>query len=419
MLRLLLALLALVLALPAQAQGGDVITARAQDVAAVIRGEKAYAEVFAPSFVQAVPEAQFAALTAQLRAQMGAFTGVASVTPTGEPGKATLSLRFADAVVSGPMQLEPEAPYRVAGLLLNDVRPVADNGETALQLLQGLPGTTALRMARLDGTQVLAAHNADRQLAIGSTFKLYVLAALSRAVARGERQWSDVVELDQRSLPSGQLQDWPQGAPITLHSLATMMIAISDNTATDQLISVLGREAVEAELIASGHAAPGATLPMMTTRELFALKLGDEGLLQRYAAGSEAQRRAILAGLADAVPDVEQVNAVFGGGPHHIGVEWFASAEDIAGVQARLVEDPVARAILGINLGMDRSHFAAWEWAGYKGGSEPGVLNLSWVLRDSEGAWWSLVVTWNNPDAAISEMQLVGIAGQALEELQP
>ena len=51
-------------------------------------------------------------------------------------------------------------------------------------------------------------------------------------------------------------QDWPKGAPVTLHTLATLMISISDNTATDQLIAIVGRDAIAEELRASGHAEP-------------------------------------------------------------------------------------------------------------------------------------------------------------------
>jgi beta-lactamase class A len=419
MIRLLLTALALVMPLTAWAQEASVIEQRGQDVAAVIRGEKAYDEVFAPVFVNAAPEAQFNALTAQLSDELGEFVGLAAVEPEGPPGAATISLRFATAIASGPLQLESEAPYRIAGLRLNSIRPVAVDGQTALQLVQDLPGTTALYLARLDGRQVLLDHNATAQLAIGSTFKLYVLSALVQSIARGERRWDDVVPLSVRSFPSGQMQDWPAGSPVTLHTLATMMVSISDNTATDQLMQVLGREAVEVELRASGHADPDAALPMMTTRELFLLKLGAEDTLTRYGSGSQAQRRGILAGLQDATLDPALIQTVFGNGPHHIDVEWFASAQDIAAVYRRLAADPVASAILAINPAMDRGRFGPWTFAGYKGGSEPGVLNFSWLLRDAAGAPWVLVMTWNDPAANVSEARLIGLAQQVLAETTP
>jgi hypothetical protein len=413
----LFALLALPLA--ARAQDEAVLTRRGEDVAALIRGEIAYDQVFGPAFVNAVPEAQFDALVTQLSGQMGDFVGLESVVPEGSPGAGTISLRFATAIASGPLQLEAAPPFRIAGLRLNAFRPVAANGESTVDLVSALSGTTTLYLARLDGSQVILDHNGDRQLAIGSTFKLYVLSALVQSIARGERKWEDVVPLTERSFPSGQMQGWPPGTPVTLQTLATMMISISDNTATDQLMQVLGRDAVDAELRASGHAQPSATLPTMSTREMFLLKLGPEEQLTRYAAGNEAQRRAVLAGLDDGQLDMALMQQVFADGPHHVDVEWFASARDLAAVYRRLAGDPVASAILGINPGIDRATFGPWTFVGYKGGSEPGVLNLSWLLRDPAGQPWVLVMTWNDPAANVSETRFIGLAQQVLAESRP
>lgn len=416
---LLAFLVLLTLPFSVRAQSEEVLRQRADDVAAVIRGDKPYEEVFAPVFVNAVPQSQFEALTGQLRDQLGPFNGSAQVEPGATPGSGIISLRFRDAVASGPIQLEDAAPWRVAGLRINSVRPVLAEGQTALDLVQGLPGITSVYLARLDGTRSLVAHNPDAQLAIGSTFKLYVLSALVQAMARGEREWDDVVQLTARSFPSGQMQDWPQGTPVTLQTLATMMIGISDNTATDQIMQVLGQPAIEAEVFASGHSQPEATLPMMTTRELFLLKLGPVEQLARYAAADVATRRTILAGLAGRELDMDQMQAVFADGPHHIGVEWFATARDLAAIYRRLADDPVASAILAINPGMDREQFGAWTFAGYKGGSEPGVLNFAWMLRDSTGAPWILAMTWNDPAENVSEARLIALAQQVLAENQP
>lgn len=417
MIRLFLALAALLtFASPASAQDLAVLEQRAEDVAAVFRSEAVYSEVFTPEFVAAVSPQQFEALKEQLAAQMGSFVGLEGVEPGSAPGSGQISLRFERALVGGPMQLEGTAPYRVAGLLLNDIAPVNDEGLSLEERLQALPGTTSILFARIDGSEVLTSHNADRQFAIGSTFKLYVLSALSQSIGRGERQWSDVVELTERSFPSGQLQTWPKGSPLTLHTLAAAMISISDNTATDQLIAVLGRDAVEAELRASGHSDPAATLPFLTTRELFLLKLGADEGLEAYRTAPADQRRAMLAALQDSDLDMVDIQRVFAGGPRFIEIEWFASAEDIARVYARLARDEVAREILAINLGMDRARFDAWDYAGYKGGSEPGVLNFSWLLRDAAGQDWVLAMSWNDPAAAVSEMQFLGLAQAALTE---
>src|SRR6185436_600599 len=101
----------------------------------------------------------------------------------------------------------------------------------------------------------LVERDGDQALAIGSAFKLYVLGALARDVAEGKRHFDDTLRLEQRwmSMPSGKLQKWPVGTPLTLASAAALMISESDNTATDHLLFTLGRERVEAMLREMGN----------------------------------------------------------------------------------------------------------------------------------------------------------------------
>lgn len=413
---LALAAMLLLVPMPALAQSDEAVIQRAEDVVSVLKGEMAYEEVFHETFVNAVPEARFVSINTQMEAQLGPLVGLEAVEHSGNPGEATISLRFEQAIASGPMRLAGEDPHRIAGLLLNAIEPINEDGLTALEQIQALPGTTNILFARLDGSQVLAEHNAEGQLALGSTFKLYVLSALSQSIARGERDWSDVVELSERSFPSGVMQNWPEGSPVTLHTLALQMISISDNTATDQLMAVLGRDAVEAEVAASGHSDPSATFPFMNTREMFLLKLSQDEALADYAAASADVRRASLEALEDRELDMSQISSVFSGGPRFIEVEWFASPRDIARVYARLAADPVAREILAVNKGMPDTHFSGWDYVGYKGGSEPGVLNFSWLLRDEDGDFWVLTMGWSNPEETVSEIRFLGLAQQALRE---
>lgn len=57
---------------------------------------------------------------------------------------------------------------------------------------------------------------------------------------------------------------------------------------------------------------------------------------------------------------------------------------------------------------------ANWDYIGFKGGSEPGVLNLTWLLRDKAGAWHVLTLGWNNPAASLDQGALEGIAQRIL-----
>jgi len=62
---------------------------------------------------------------------MGPLVGLEGVEHSGETGAATISLRFEEAIMIGPLRLSPRRPHKIAGLLLNDVRPVAGEGLSA------------------------------------------------------------------------------------------------------------------------------------------------------------------------------------------------------------------------------------------------------------------------------------------------
>ncbi len=114
-----------------------------------------------------------------------------------------------------------------------------------------------------------------------------MLDALAQAVASGKVSWAQrlTVTSQVKSLPSGTLQDDRDGTTLSVQQVASDMISISDNTAEDMLIGLLGRPAVEPATRASGMADPALDIPFLTTRELFVLKLDDwPKLAQRYLA---------------------------------------------------------------------------------------------------------------------------------------
>lgn len=410
----------LVAILPAAAFAQDAqqstrLEQRAEDIVAAMRGKAVYEEVFADAFTGAVPEAQFAAIQAQIEAQFGPMVGVESVEAV-TPAGARIAIRFERGLATGSFTLEAGEPYEVTGFLLNELRPIGDTAAQWLEDIDALPGQTGVLVTRQGEENPVIAHNAEQRFAIGSTFKLYVLSALARSIAEGEREWNDVVSLTERSFPSGQLQNWPLGSPVTLQTLATLMISNSDNTATDQLIAVLGRDAVEAEVIASGHADPQATFPFLTTRELFVLKSGDEIIRDEYLAADTAWRRQALQSLEGVDREMDAVLAAFTGGPNTIEIEWLASPTDIARLFQRIVAigDDTALSIMGVEDALTPAMREEWDYVGYKGGSEPGVLNLSWLLRDAQNDWTVVTLSWNNPDDTVDHSTLEMLAMRAV-----
>lgn len=402
---------------PADAEAATALEARSLQVVALLNGEVQPEAIFTASFRAAVADAHVRALGTRLTAQFGRAISVSTLLPR-EGTSAAFEIRFERGLAKGRITIAPAEDDRISGLLISqtDALAVADDSPDQIAAdLAALPGAVNAWFGPL-GTAPVIAQDINTPLALGSAIKLYVLAALAEDVRAGRSKWADVVPLTEKSYPSGQLQDWPKGAPLTLHTLASLMISVSDNTATDQLVAVLGKPRILKLMRDSGHSNPAANEPFLTTRELFVLKTLSRETLDQWSRGPAAARAEIAARLAAANPSLEEVNAAFANGPKALGIEWFASPADLARLYAhmRRTADPAAFDILGINPSATGSVKANWRAIGFKGGSEPGVMNLTWFLTDAEGRDWLLTLGWNNASAVLDEGRLEAIAQRIL-----
>jgi len=403
---------------PAQDPLAAAATSRATQVLQVIQGSAKPEDVFAPSFLQAVPVSQLQAVIKQLTDANGAAQSIESLAYKGN-GAASLTIRFEKARVEAAMQLSGDAPYQVAGFRITGGETIGDTPDKIVADIEALHGRASIGVYALDPggpRPIFESRAAGEQFAIGSTLKLYVLSTLAHEIKAGKRHWTDVVKLGAPSLPSGQMQSWPAGSPVTLHTLASMMISISDNTATDNLIRQLGRKQVEAELHASGHSEPSRDIPFLMTIEMFGLKASDPARIAEYAAANDEEQRALLDKGPFAVGNIDLVKLA-GPAPKAIDtIECFASNRDIARIFARLrdANDPGAMAILSINKAIPDQMAGKWAYVGYKGGSETGVLNLSWLLQDRQGRWFVVSASWNDTAAPVDENQLLGLGIRAI-----
>ena len=391
------------------------LDAGAQTLVTVLNGKAVAEEAFTAGILAAVPYPQIKAVADNLTGQFGPATGVEAIEQV-TPNAGIVTIRFERALALFQVSVDPADGNRMNGLLVQEVTPIGDTPEKIAAELAALPGSVNAWFGPLDGGAPVISLAPDTRLALGSTFKLYVLAALAEDIRAGKRRWDDVVPLKVKSYPSGKLQDWPEGAPLTLHTLAGLMISISDNTATDELIDILGRARILKLMKDSGHGDVAVNDPFLTTRELFLLKGGDRTQLETYRTGDGTARRAVLAGIGARPLSLNEVNAGFAGGPVALDVEWLASPRDLAGLFAhmRQTADPGAFPIMAINPSATPSIKEQWDYIGFKGGSEPGVLNLTWLLRDRGGAWHMLTLGWNNPEASVNERALEGIAQRIL-----
>lgn len=293
---------------------------------------------------------------------------------------------------------------------------------TPSELLAGLaelPGEWSFALWGLDADGAfetrLEASSGDPVAPLGSIFKLYVLAELARQVAAGELDLEQTVAIDEelKSLPSGVLQDREAGTELTLRELAELMIRISDNTATDHLIRVVGRERIEQHLAEYRSSVPERNTPFLTTREMFLIK-GCGGSVREAVFGAKrlrdvaplwtdaatAQRRAWLEALRAEVSDVEpeplRSRMLMNYGPAtldpaHAAIEWHARADDIVALLAdaqrgELVDAETSRIFNELYAAGQRLYFRPGvAETGFKGGNETGILALSMRVTDGFG----------------------------------
>jgi beta-lactamase class A len=385
---------------------------------------------FSPDFLAQVPASSVAALAKQLRDAFGAVGAVEQVTAV-SPWQARFRLRYEKAIAPVEIAVAPAEPHQITQLLIRPpVTLQAPRTEASVEAvaatLAALPGKAGILFARLDkdGPLPLAAANADQAFAIGSEFKLVILAELVRAITAGERRWDDMVTLDGTPLPGGLYAQRPPGTAVSLRELAGRMISVSDNSATDILLRRLGREKVEAMLSTVGIARPEGMRPFLGTLEAFKLKGVDGGALgQRWTAADEAGRRTLLAEAVARTPSSAIDEKLFATGkPLQIeAVEWFASPADMVRVMDWLrhhtESGPAAeaRALLAQNPGVGREAAARWQYLGYKGGSEPGVIAMTFLLQAKGGDWYAMSASWNDPAAVVDDARFAALMTRAVE----
>lgn len=408
--------LALALLVPtmAQAQEGTPVAVedspalqkRADGIVGVLNGAVPLEAYFSDGFLKTVPPERFTTIANGLAQQYGrAERLVAFRAETPYSGTATIAFARAEGRVQ--ITLEPMAEGRVSGFWASDFKISGDTPEQIINEIILLEGQTSVGIYELGGTapRLIAGHDSDRSLAVASQFKLYILAELGAQFAAGKRNWSDVVTGHRPSFSSPETQNWPQDAPVTLHTLATWMIASSDNGATDTLVALMGREAIEARIRAAGHARPDDMTPLLSTVETFALKMPvNDALRARYLAANDAAQRQIIDTHADGLTLSQIQSHAFAGSPLHIDtVEWFASAQDIARLMQGFtgLDATTARTIMAVNPGIAPAAAQRWRYLGYKGGSESGVFAMGFLVQHRDGRWLCIQGAWNNTSAPV------------------
>lgn len=319
----------------------------------------------------------------------------------------TVVLLLASALLAGDPQAAAEAAPAE--------RLTREQVEAQIQThLDKLPGHSGMLWTELtdEGPVVKYGRHEQERFAVGSTFKLFILGALADEVNAHRRRLDDTMLLDPRWIgpPHSEMSDWPMGSPVTLNTLALKMISISDNTATDHLLHLLGRRRVERQMAVMGHQHPEWNRPLLFTREMAMIR--DKVVPEReeqYRKLDEAGRRKFLDGIAD-VRDYEKLD--FDTRSYDVA-EWFARPVDMARALDWLRrntgdDQPAAllRAVMAVEtkLEYDREQ---WPYVGFKGGSEDRLIAGNWLLRHRNGRWYTFHLYWNSPDEDVTEKAMI------------
>lgn len=364
----------------------------------------------APEFAGRVGASALLALVTDLRAQLGGvvLTGIEAM----DDDEIIATTRAADGR-SWRIALTSRAaaPFEVSALLF---RPAIDldlprptNWDELYALLGAVSPEATFLAARVFSDRCVprAELAATDQRPVSGTASIWTLAATVDAIVAGTTSWEAELASSDR----------------TLFEAAEQAFANADLAAADELLEHVGRAAVEQAMVDWFHSAPHLNLPFLRFEELFVLKGVRAGELSAgWAAATEAARRERLAAITpDDVGAVREWTQPFA--VEEVG--WFASQLDLCRVMAAMhdraeTDDNAAviRHLLSQNPGImfDQN---VWSYAAYRGGSEPGVLQLTWLLEDTSGGRWFVGVNFTDPSAAIDANLAVTAASWAVDLL--
>ncbi len=114
-------------------------------------------------------------------------------------------------------------------------------------------GKVSLFAKNLD-TGAIYEFGGDDRVPTASTIKIAVLIEAYARVAEGKAKWTDelVLTKEKKVGGAGILQEFSDGLRLTLRDAVTLMMVLSDNTATNLVIDVLTSDAVNARMDALG-----------------------------------------------------------------------------------------------------------------------------------------------------------------------
>ncbi len=150
----------------------------------------------------------------------------------------TLAPLAGTLLMISPCRAQTDRPKGLAGLQAH-----------VAELALSFPGTIGVYARNIEtGGEIT--YKSDERFPMASVYKIPIMVQVFREVDAGRLNLTDRMELTEadKRLGSGLFSYMTPGLKPTLHDLLTMMIVVSDNTATDKLLGIVGAQNVQAML---------------------------------------------------------------------------------------------------------------------------------------------------------------------------
>jgi hypothetical protein len=72
---------------------------------------------------------------------------------------------------------------------------------------------------------------------------------------------------------------------------------------------------------------------------------------------------------------------------------------------------------MAVNSGIGPATAAKWRYLGYKGGSEPGVVSMSFLTQSKTGDWYAISGSWNNPAKDVDNTAFVQLMTRLVDAM--
>lgn len=145
------------------------------------------------------------------------------------------------------------ASFLTSTALATDTSPSVNLAERLETLLAPFDGQVALYARNLDTGRDFGI-GADQLVRTASTIKLPIAVAVENEIAAGRHRSDDrlIIAAADKVSGSGVLSDFTDGESVTIRDAVTLMIIVSDNTATNLLLDRIGGDVVNTYLATLG-----------------------------------------------------------------------------------------------------------------------------------------------------------------------